>query len=113
MHELSVTQGMLDIAVEKAKENHAKRVSAINLVIGEMSSIVDDCVQFYFDLLSKDTIAASAKLNFKRIPMQVRCRQCGKEFIPEKAEWTCPGCSQWDAEVIAGQEFYIESIEVD
>jgi len=113
MHELSVTQGVLDIALEKAKEARASKVTAINLVIGEMSGIVDDCVQFYFDFLSKDSIAGDAKLSFTRIPMQVRCRNCSFSFSPDKSAWSCPQCGQWDVEILAGQEFYVDSIEVE
>jgi len=113
MHELSITQGVLDIALEKAKEARASRITAINLVIGEMSSIVDDCVQFYFDFFSKDSIARDAKLSFTRIPMQVRCRSCGTSFTPDKIVWRCPQCQQWDVEIIAGRELYIDSIEVE
>jgi len=113
MHELSVTQGLLDIALEKAKGAQASKITAINLVIGEMSGIVDDCVQFYFDFLSKDSIASDAKLAFTRIPMQVRCRNCGFSFAPDKSAWSCPQCGQWNVEILSGQEFYVDSIEVE
>lgn len=113
MHELGVTQSMLDIALEKAKEAQASRITRINLVIGEMASIVDDCLQFYFDFLSEDTIASGAALSFERIPMQVRCRNCGLSFSPDKSSWSCPQCSEWSVEIMAGQEFYIDSIEVE
>jgi len=113
MHELSVTQGMLDIVMEKATEAQAKRVTGINLVVGELSSIVDDCVQFYFDFLSEGSIASGATLSFTRIPMKVRCRNCGLSFTPDKSSWSCPHCGEWNVEVIAGYEFYIDSIEVE
>lgn len=113
MHELGVTQEVLDIALNKAREAQASRITKINLVIGEMSGIVDDSVQFYFDFLSQDSIARDARLSFRRVPMQVRCRRCGFSFSPEKLDWSCPQCKEWDAEVTAGKEFYIDSIEVD
>ena len=113
MHELGVTQSMLDIALGKAKEAQASRITRINLVIGELASIVDDCLQFYFDFLSEDTIASGAALSFERIPMQVHCRNCGLSFSPDKSSWSCPQCSEWNVEVVAGQEFYIDSIEVE
>ena len=113
MHELSITQGMLDIALDKAREARASRITAINLVIGEISNIVDGCIQFYFDFLSRDSIARDAKLSFTRIPMQVRCRSCGFSFSPDKAVWSCPQCRKWDAEIVAGKELYIDSIEVE
>ena len=113
MHELSVTQQMLDIALEKADEAQATRITGINLVIGDMSSIVDDSVQFYFDFLSRDSLASGASLSFKRVPMQVRCRNCDHSFTPGKSLWCCPRCGEWDVEIIGGREFYIESIEVE
>ncbi len=60
MHELGITQSILSIAMEKASEIQASKITKINLIIGELSGIVDDCVQFYFDFLSQDTIAAEA-----------------------------------------------------
>ena len=113
MHELSVTQEMLDIALNKAKEVGAKKISNINLVIGEMSGIIDDSVQFYFDFLSEGTIAHKAVLTFRRVPVKVKCLGCGNTYSPETTPWDCPECSQWNAEVIAGREFYIENMEVD
>lgn len=113
MHEMAVTQRVLDIALEKAKEARANRVATINLVIGEMSSIVDDCLQFYFDFLSQNTPASGATLAFKRIPTQLGCRHCGHSFTPGSPPWKCPRCEQWDVEIQAGQELYIDSIEVE
>jgi len=113
VHELAVTQRVLDIALEKAEEARATRVARINLVIGEMSSVVDDSVQFYFDFLSQDSIASGATLSFERIPTRLRCRQCGHSFTPDSPPWNCPQCHNWDMEITAGQELYIDSIEVE
>ena len=113
MHELSVTQSMLDLVLEEAKKSQAQRIRKINLVLGEMSGIVDECVDFYFDFLSKDTIASGATLSFRTVPMRVRCRNCGEVFTPKEFDWACPKCQESGAEVIAGNELYIESIEVE
>ena len=113
MHELSVTQEMINISLDKAKEAGAKKINRINLVIGEMSGIIDDSVQFYFDFLSEGTIAHKAELKFKRVPTTVRCRNCGHSYSPNVVPWECPRCQQWGAEITAGKEFYIESMEVD
>jgi hydrogenase nickel incorporation protein HypA/HybF len=113
MHELSITQGILNIALEKATEAQASRITAINLVIGDMANIIDECVQFYFNFLSKDTIANYARLIFKHIPMEVRCRNCNHSFRPKNTVWSCPQCKKWDAEIIAGHELLIDSIEVE
>jgi hydrogenase nickel incorporation protein HypA/HybF len=113
MHELGITQEILNIAVTKAREADSNKILQIDLVIGDASSIVDDCVQFCFDFVSKETIAEGAKLNFHRVPLQMKCRKCSSMFNPEKESWACPQCREWDAEIVGGTEFYMESIEVD
>jgi len=76
MHELAITQSVLDIALEHAKKHKANKITSINLVIGEMSGIVDECVRFYFESISKDTIASEATLSFETVPTKGRCRDC-------------------------------------
>ena len=112
MHELPVTQGMLSIALEHAARAHATRITAINLVIGELSGIVDDSVQFYFDFMSKDTLAEGALLRFERIPGRFRCHECQTTFSTN-GTWECPQCGQWKVEIVSGREFYVDSIEVE
>jgi hypothetical protein len=57
MHELPVTESILDIAVKHARQANAQRIADIYLVIGQLSSIVDDSIQFYWDIIAKDTLA--------------------------------------------------------
>jgi len=109
MHELAVTESVLKIATEHAG---AQRIISVTLVIGDMSSFVDDSIQFYFDLLTPGTLAEGAQLHFKRIAIQFCCRSCGEEFEPRGMDWACPKCSALGGAVIAGKEFYIESIVV-
>lgn len=112
MHEYSITQSMLSLALEKANEAKANRITQINLVIGELSGIVDECVQFYFDFLSKDTIASGASLSFERKLTKLRCRNCEAVFPPRNYDWSCPDCHDAKVEIISGRECYVESIEV-
>jgi hydrogenase nickel incorporation protein HypA/HybF len=114
MHELSITQSVLSIALEAARDAGATRITAIDLVIGDLSSIVDDSVQFYFDFLSQGTLAEGAALRFRRQPGEVTCRDCGHVFaatVPLVA--SCPGCGGQHLSVSGGREFRVESIEVD
>ncbi len=113
MHELGITENIVNITVAKADEAQASKVLRINLVIGELSGFVADCIQFYFDTLSKDTIAQGAALHFERVPAQLRCRNCSAVFHPRDTLWSCPKCGSQSVEIFKGRELYIESVEVE
>jgi hydrogenase nickel incorporation protein HypA/HybF len=114
MHELSVTQSILDIVQRHAERVGAQRILAINLVIGDLTGFVDDSIQFYFDFLSRDTPAQGAQLVFERIEPRVRCHVCDAEYAPPDSRlWTCPQCDALGGEVIAGREFSVASIEIE
>lgn len=114
MHELAITQRILEIALEHASQAGAQRITAIHLVVGDLSSIVDDSVQFYFDHLSPGTMAAGARLVFNRVPGRFRCRACSREFTAQRGlDWRCPACGGWGVEILQGREFAIDSIEVE
>lgn len=112
MHELPVTESILEITLRHAAHAGGTKVAHIYLVLGELSSIVDDSVQFYWDFVSKDTLAEGAQLHFRRIPAEMRCRDCGLAYEPRKKGLMCPGCGSTNVRVVAGEEFYVEAIDV-
>jgi len=115
MHELPLTQEVVRISCEEAQKAGAQKIKQINVVIGQMSGVVDDSVKFYFGLLTEGTIATGAELIFKHLPMIVRCNECSHEFTPknDSYDWECPKCHKWAVQVIQGKEFFVDSLEVD
>jgi hydrogenase nickel incorporation protein HypA/HybF len=113
MHELSVTEQILNITLDHARQAKAERVLKVNLVIGDLTGFAGESIQFYFDILSKDTEAEKACLSITHLPARARCKQCQNEFTPEVMNWACPRCGGFIENVISGREFYVESIEVD
>ena len=113
MHELSITENILEIALRHANQAHAKKINTIYLVIGELASIVDDSVQFYWDIIAKDTIAEGAVLSFKRIPTTLQCQACSLRFTPNEGDFSCPDCNSPKVKVFSGNEFYLDAIDVE
>ena len=113
MHELPVTENILEIAVRHGRQANAARVKDLYLVIGQLSSIVDDSIQFYWDIISKDTICEGAKLHFERIPAQLLCLDCSHIYGFEHELTACPNCDSSRVKVTAGEEFQLQSLEIE
>jgi hydrogenase nickel incorporation protein HypA/HybF len=113
MHELSVSESILSLVLENANKAKANKVTGINLVIGQLSSIVDDSIQFYWDTISEGTICQGAKLNFNRIQAILKCQDCEKEYSIDKGLTSCPNCGSYRSTIIHGEEFYLDSIEIE
>jgi hydrogenase nickel incorporation protein HypA/HybF len=113
VHEFVITQNILTTVLDEAKAANAKTIVDINLIVGELSGVATDCVQFYFDILKKDTIARDATFNFTCTPAKFRCRDCSAEFTTGDSYWTCPECEGINIELVEGRDCYIESIEVE
>lgn len=114
MHELPATEGILATALATAREHGDRRITHIDLVIGELSTLMDDSVQMYFDVLSRDTRAEGAQLRFHRAPGEATCFDCSARYaVRPPLDPFCPTCGSTFVRVTGGQQFLIESIEVE
>jgi hydrogenase nickel incorporation protein HypA/HybF len=114
MHELAVTQSILDLVLAAAARGDARAVTGIDLVIGDLSSVVDDSVQFYFDILSRETLAAGARLHFQREPAIAACADCGAQTpVRLPIEPACPACGGLRIQVTGGRDFRVASIDIE
>ncbi len=113
MHELYGTQAILDKALEKAQEAHAQRITNIYLVVGEISTYSPDSVQFYWDQISKNTAAESARVHYRFVESEFQCMACFTKYHPKDGEIVCPNCGSSGAKILAGEEFYMEALDVE
>ena len=113
VHELSVTESLLNLAVRHAQQAGAARVTDLYLVIGQLSSLVDDSVQFYWDMISEGTLCEKARLHFERVPAKFQCLDCNEVYSLPGELIACPRCHGERLKVIAGDEFRLDQIEVE
>lgn len=113
MHEQSIVESLLALALEHAEKAKANKILRIYLVVGELSGVMEEAVDFYFGFLSRNTIAAEASIFYRHIPAQLRCRNCDTIFTPERLNFHCPKCKEQQVEITAGRELYIDSMEVE
>ena len=113
MHELAITQGIVNFALDEAAKRNAAKVTALIVSLGALSGIMADCVETYFPLVAEGTLAEGAKLTFRRIPARVRCIDCSEESELPDFRLRCPACTSRSVELLSGREAYIESMEIE
>jgi hydrogenase nickel incorporation protein HypA/HybF len=113
MHELPVTQSIVNICLEEAEKNGVKRIDKINIVEGELSDMVPESISMYFELLTKDTPLMGATLNIKKVPGKIKCLDCGAEEDYVKGVFNCRNCGSNKVRISGGREFYIDSMEAE
>ncbi|MFW6054303.1 MAG: hydrogenase maturation nickel metallochaperone HypA [Thermodesulfobacteriota bacterium] len=114
MHELPVIEKILRIVLLRARDNGVEEVRAIHLKIGELSDLEEEWMQRYFDYCSRGTLAEGSRLVIERVPVRVRCRECGQEFPLDLAtdeNRFCPECNSPKYTLVSGQGYFLESIE--
>ncbi|MCV7278570.1 hydrogenase maturation nickel metallochaperone HypA [Mycolicibacterium flavescens] len=108
MHEMAITQSVVDAVCEHAA---GRRVHCVTLEVGALCAIVPDAMQFCFELATAGTVADGARLDIGVQPGAARCRTCDESFELSDPILLCP-CGSADVEVTAGRDLKILSMEV-
>ena len=110
MHELSLTQTLLGLALEHAD---GKKVVAVDLLLGEFSDERPESIRFYWEDIAKGTLAEGAELRFEPVTAKMECLQCGAFFRPEETAAECPDCKSFRVKLLSGDDIRLSSIEVE
>ena len=112
MRQLYAIQSILAKALRMARESN-RSVRSLQLALGEISELEPASIQKHWDEISKGTPAERARLRFRSITAEVQCMACFEKYHPLDGKIHCPHCGSYGAKVLAGEEFYLESIEWD
>jgi hydrogenase nickel incorporation protein HypA/HybF len=111
MHELSLSGAIVNTAVKHAA---GRPVSVVSMRIGALRQVVPDTLEFYFEFVSRGTVCEGARLEQELIPARLRCAGCRREWEIDLPIFMCPECGpSGRVEVASGDEFEVESIEVE
>jgi hydrogenase nickel incorporation protein HypA/HybF len=112
MHEVSVMQQALEIALEQTRANGGSRIHKLTLQIGALSGVVSDSLRFAFDVVTKDTPAEGAELVIEEVPLRCVCDTCDRTFEPDDFDLSCPDDPVHPTHILAGQELNVASLEI-
>ncbi len=112
MHEGSIAQNLLAIAIERATEYKATSITLINVKVGEFAGVNQSALEFAFENFSQGTIAEKASLKITPSPLLGKCRKCNEVFKIKKDNFKCWKCHCLEIDIISGEDLYIEDIEI-
>jgi hydrogenase nickel incorporation protein HypA/HybF len=110
VHELSLSSAVVNTVVKHAA---GRRVTAVNLRIGRLRQVVPETLDFYFEFVARDTVCEGARLEMELVDARLRCTACDHSWDIEIPAFRCPACSGAQVEVASGNEFEVESIDVE
>jgi hydrogenase nickel incorporation protein HypA/HybF len=112
MHEFSIVQSIVEIALETARVNGAGQISSVEVEVGQSAGVVREAMEFAWEAAGRNTLLEGASLVLKEIPLVVRCRSCQKTFQPDELFDPCPVCGDLNPEIISGKELRVVAIEI-
>jgi hydrogenase nickel incorporation protein HypA/HybF len=113
MHELSIAEEMLKVALDHAAQAHAARIAQLNIEMSAWADESEESLHFYFERLTRGTIAQEARVQIQRVPARGICADCGNTFESESACAECPACHSFRVRGIRGNALRLISIEVN
>jgi len=113
MHELSLTQNLVEIAEAHARRAGGRIIRSITVEVGELSGAIPEALEFAFDACSRGTLAEGAVLTIRRIPGHGRCTVCMAAAPCHDLTAVCPLCGALGFELDAGTELRVLELEID
>lgn len=113
MHEMALSEGVLQIVQDNAVREQFARVRTVYLEIGELAGVDVEAMRFCFDAVTKGTLADSAALEIIRVPGTAWCLPCGKSVAVAQRFDACPHCGSHQLQVTAGEEMKVKELEVE
>ncbi|MDI6870452.1 MAG: hydrogenase maturation nickel metallochaperone HypA [Bacillota bacterium] len=110
MHELAIATSIVDIVQAELAKRSLTRATEVKVVVGELSNVVPEALEFCWEVATQETPAAGSKLVIETRPVTAECRACGHRFAVENYSFLCPACGSGDTQQTGGNELYIEHL---
>jgi hydrogenase nickel incorporation protein HypA/HybF len=111
MHELTLSQSIVDLVVECARKEGVHAVTRVVVEVGIAAGVEPDALRFCFDAVAAETLLQGAELTIETISLQARCRSCACEFAPARLVSICPRCGSNAPYLLKGRELRVKSFD--
>ncbi|MBO6304351.1 MAG: hydrogenase maturation nickel metallochaperone HypA [Selenomonadaceae bacterium] len=112
MHEMALAEGIVDVALDAAKENGGGKVLEVGLKIGDMTGVETEALNTAFHILTRETLLKDAALKIERMPLIVRCDSCDEEREQSVYNFFCKKCGGV-LKLVSGRELQVAYINME
>jgi len=114
VHELSLVYGMIDAVTDAARAAGALKVKTVTLRVGALAGVVEDALQFSYDVATEGTMLEGSRLVIRHPPVVIRCETCQQDReLAGIQSFRCPVCDTPSIDIRQGRELEIESLEIE
>lgn len=113
MHEMSLAIQIVDIALSEGAKAGARRISAIEIEVGELAGVMAEALDFCLEAAARETLAEGAAFVLVAIPGLGYCPACAHEVPVSAFPAQCPQCQGFGVVIRAGGELRLRSISID
>jgi hydrogenase nickel incorporation protein HypA/HybF len=113
MHEMALSEGLIELVEEEARRASARKVTVVRLALGALSHVEADAIRFCFDAVSRGTLAEGAALAIDIVPGAGWCMDCARQVAIAERFGACPECGQHHVQMTAGDEMRLSELEVE
>jgi hydrogenase nickel incorporation protein HypA/HybF len=110
MHELSIAEGVVEVALRHAR---GRSVAAVEVKVGHLRQVVPSALEFAFELVAQGTPVEGAELALEEVPAAGLCRRCGSESELDGFPLACGACGSLDLELVRGEELLVDALEIE
>lgn len=113
MHELGLAMSVREIVEDTAAKNGSVKVNAVNIAVGEFSSVSIDALEFALEVAKKGSCFEEAEIRITPVKTVLLCDDCKTESIMKDFIFQCSSCGSVSVKIIAGDRMYVESIDIE
>ena len=114
MHELSIAYNLVEAVAQAAQNAGARAVTVVRLRLGELSGVVENALQFGYDIATQGTVLEGSRLEIEEVPVIIHCDHCNRDLpLPSIQNFSCPVCGAPSAHILQGRELEIVSLEIE
>jgi len=113
MHELSIAQRLIELALEHIESHPGSRVGRLHVRLGALSCLQPHALRSSFEMAAQGCQLDGAELEIELVPLLLYCDRCNQDVEPHSLKaMICPECGLASNAIRGGRELDLDWIEL-